>query len=45
MGISKELEILLSDDKFIDFIAKQMVIMFEEFELNWKHQMVDSPNP
>ena len=41
--INKTTRELLSDDKFLDFIAKEMVIMWEEFELNWKHQMVDSP--
>ena len=43
MGISKHLEKLLSDENFIDMVAREMVIVWEEFELNWRHQVVDSP--
>lgn len=33
---------LLSDERFLDLVAKQLVITWAEFELNWEHQMVGS---
>lgn len=41
--VSKENKQLFSDSKFLNRVAKQMVITMEEFELNWKHQFVNYP--
>jgi len=43
MKMTKELRKIFQDERFINRLVEAMTIATMEFQLNWKHQIVNSP--
>jgi len=41
--VNKIVKEILGDEKFLNKLVYEMTIATLEFDLNWKHQIIDSP--